>query len=64
MLTSAPGTLLPPPPLSSQAPGVGVGTPLSSQHQVQLLQQLLQQQTQQTQVAVAQVVLSPPPRAG
>lgn len=57
MLTSAPGTLLPPPPLSSQAPGVGVGTPLSSQHQVQLLQQLLQQQTQQTQVAVAQVHL-------
>lgn len=34
-----------------------MGTPLSSQHQVQLLQQLLQQQTQQTQVAVAQVLL-------
>uniref|UniRef100_A0A671FC87 Carboxyl-terminal PDZ ligand of neuronal nitric oxide synthase protein n=1 Tax=Rhinolophus ferrumequinum TaxID=59479 RepID=A0A671FC87_RHIFE len=57
MLTSAPGTLLPPPPLSSQAPGTGTGTPLSSQHQVQLLQQLLQQQAQQTQVAVAQVHL-------
>lgn len=57
MLTSASGTLLPPPPLSSQALGVGTGTPLSSQHQVQLLQQLLQQQTQQTQVAVAQVHL-------
>uniref|UniRef100_A0A671FCB5 Nitric oxide synthase 1 adaptor protein n=1 Tax=Rhinolophus ferrumequinum TaxID=59479 RepID=A0A671FCB5_RHIFE len=63
MLTSAPGTLLPPPPLSSQAPGTGTGTPLSSQHQVQLLQQLLQQQAQQTQVAVAQVLLSPSPRA-
>lgn len=63
MLTGAPGTLLPPPPLSSQALGVGTETPLSSQHQVQLLQQLLQQQTQQTQVAVAQVLFSPPPRA-
>lgn len=56
-LTGTPGTLLPPLPLSSQALGLGTGTPLSSQHQVQLLQQLLQQQTQQTQVAVAQVHL-------
>ncbi|XP_019516233.1 PREDICTED: carboxyl-terminal PDZ ligand of neuronal nitric oxide synthase protein-like isoform X3 [Hipposideros armiger] len=64
MLTSASGTLLPPPPLSSQALGVGTGTPLSSQHQVQLLQQLLQQQTQQTQVAVAQPGPAPTSRGG
>lgn len=45
-------------PSSSAKPaGLGAGTPLSTQHQMQLLQQLLQQQ-QQTQVAVAQVLLS------
>ncbi|XP_039695771.1 carboxyl-terminal PDZ ligand of neuronal nitric oxide synthase protein isoform X2 [Pteropus medius] len=54
VLTASPRTLLPP---TSQAPGLGTGTPLASGHQVQLLQQLLQQQTQQTQVAVAQVHL-------
>lgn len=61
VLTASPRTLLPP---TSQAPGLGSGTPLASRHQVQLLQQLLQQQTQQTQVAVAQVLppaLRPPP---
>ncbi|ELK16352.1 Carboxyl-terminal PDZ ligand of neuronal nitric oxide synthase protein [Pteropus alecto] len=57
VLTASPRTLLPP---TSQAPGLGSGTPLASGHQVQLLQQLLQQQTQQTQVAVAQVLLCPP----
>ncbi|XP_070252263.1 carboxyl-terminal PDZ ligand of neuronal nitric oxide synthase protein-like isoform X2 [Myotis yumanensis] len=51
--TASPQMPLPPP--CAQAPGVG--TPLSSQHQLQLLHQLLQQQQQQTQVAVAQVHL-------
>uniref|UniRef100_A0A8D0EDY9 Carboxyl-terminal PDZ ligand of neuronal nitric oxide synthase protein n=1 Tax=Salvator merianae TaxID=96440 RepID=A0A8D0EDY9_SALMN len=40
---------------SSQLPEVG--NSLTSQHQIQFLQQLLQQQQQQTQVAVAQVHL-------
>ncbi|XP_016065923.1 PREDICTED: carboxyl-terminal PDZ ligand of neuronal nitric oxide synthase protein-like isoform X3 [Miniopterus natalensis] len=51
--TASPRMLLP--PSCTQAPGMG--TPLSSQHQLQLLHQLLQQQQQQTQVAVAQVHL-------
>ncbi|XP_036198977.1 carboxyl-terminal PDZ ligand of neuronal nitric oxide synthase protein-like isoform X5 [Myotis myotis] len=51
--TASPRMPLPPP--CAQAPGAG--TPLSSQHQLQLLHQLLQQQQQQTQVAVAQVHL-------
>ncbi|XP_007458481.1 PREDICTED: uncharacterized protein C1orf226 homolog isoform X1 [Lipotes vexillifer] len=55
MLTASPRMLLP--SSSSKPPGLGVGTPLSTQHQMQLLQQLLQQQQQQTQVAVAQVHL-------
>lgn len=57
--TASPRMPLPPP--CAQAPGVG--TPLSSQHQLQLLHQLLQQQQQQTQVAVAQVLLSLLPAA-
>ncbi|XP_029085120.1 uncharacterized protein C1orf226 homolog isoform X2 [Monodon monoceros] len=55
MLTASPRMLLP--TSSSKPPGLGAGTPLSTQHQMQLLQQLLQQQQQQTQVAVAQVHL-------
>ncbi|XP_038204785.1 carboxyl-terminal PDZ ligand of neuronal nitric oxide synthase protein-like isoform X3 [Arvicola amphibius] len=55
MLTASPRMLLP--SASSKPPGLGAGTPLSTQHQMQLLQQLLQQQQQQTQVAVAQVHL-------
>nr|KAF6274342.1 nitric oxide synthase 1 adaptor protein [Pipistrellus kuhlii] len=51
--TASPRMPLPPP--RAQAPGAD--TPLSSQHQLQLLHQLLQQQQQQTQVAVAQVHL-------
>ncbi|XP_049565075.1 carboxyl-terminal PDZ ligand of neuronal nitric oxide synthase protein isoform X2 [Orcinus orca] len=52
VLTASPRMLLP--SSSSKPPGLGAGTPLSTQHQMQLLQQLLQQQQQQTQVAVAQ----------
>ncbi|XP_038269385.1 carboxyl-terminal PDZ ligand of neuronal nitric oxide synthase protein isoform X7 [Dermochelys coriacea] len=52
ILTASPKLLL---PSSSQLPDLG--TPLSTHHQMQLLRQLLQQQTQQTQVAVAQVHL-------
>ncbi|XP_030429118.1 carboxyl-terminal PDZ ligand of neuronal nitric oxide synthase protein isoform X1 [Gopherus evgoodei] len=52
ILTASPRLLL---PSSSQLPDPG--TPLSAHHQMQLLQQLLKQQTQQTQVAVAQVHL-------
>ncbi|KAM5293601.1 carboxyl-terminal PDZ ligand of neuronal nitric oxide synthase protein-like isoform 3-T3 [Glossophaga mutica] len=44
-----------PPPSSAQDPDAR--TPLPSRHQLQLLQQLLQHQQQQTQVAVAQVHL-------
>ncbi|XP_057584014.1 carboxyl-terminal PDZ ligand of neuronal nitric oxide synthase protein isoform X3 [Hippopotamus amphibius kiboko] len=59
MLTASPRMLLP--SSSSKPPGLGtgtgMGTPLSTHHQMQLLQQLLQQQQQQTQVAVAQVHL-------
>lgn len=51
ILTASPKLLL---PSSSQLPDLG--TPLSTHHQMQLLRQLLQQQTQQTQVAVAQVL--------
>ncbi|XP_036129014.1 carboxyl-terminal PDZ ligand of neuronal nitric oxide synthase protein-like isoform X2 [Molossus molossus] len=51
--SASPRMLLPPPCV----PAPGAGTPLSSQHQLQLLHQLLQQQQQQTQVAVAQVHL-------
>lgn len=36
---------------------VDVATPLSSQHQLQLLQERLEQQTQQTRAAVAQLFL-------
>lgn len=49
------------PPASAQDPDTR--TPLSSRHQLQLLQQLLQHQQQQTQVAVAQVLLSLLPTA-
>ncbi|XP_065265783.1 carboxyl-terminal PDZ ligand of neuronal nitric oxide synthase protein isoform X2 [Emys orbicularis] len=52
ILTKSPKLLL---PSSSQLPDLG--TPLSAHHQMQLLRQLLQQQTQQTQVAMAQVHL-------
>ncbi|XP_067388678.1 carboxyl-terminal PDZ ligand of neuronal nitric oxide synthase protein isoform X2 [Emydura macquarii macquarii] len=52
ILTASPKLLL---PSSAQLPDLGI--PLSAHHQLQLLQQLLQQQTQQTQVAVAQVHL-------
>ncbi|XP_030889831.1 carboxyl-terminal PDZ ligand of neuronal nitric oxide synthase protein [Leptonychotes weddellii] len=52
VLAASPRMLLP--SCSSKPPGWGPGTPLSSQHQMQLLQQLLQQQQTQTQVAVAQ----------
>ncbi|XP_074858961.1 carboxyl-terminal PDZ ligand of neuronal nitric oxide synthase protein isoform X3 [Carettochelys insculpta] len=52
ILTASPKLLL---PSSAQLPDLG--TPLSAHHQMQLLRQLLQQQTQQTQVAVAQVHL-------
>nr|XP_035959392.1 carboxyl-terminal PDZ ligand of neuronal nitric oxide synthase protein isoform X3 [Halichoerus grypus] len=55
VLAASPRMLLP--SCSSKPPGWGPGTPLSSQHQMQLLQQLLQQQQTQTQVAVAQVHL-------
>uniref|UniRef100_A0A8C8SI29 Carboxyl-terminal PDZ ligand of neuronal nitric oxide synthase protein n=1 Tax=Pelusios castaneus TaxID=367368 RepID=A0A8C8SI29_9SAUR len=52
ILTASPKLLL---PSSARLPDLG--TPLSAHHQMQLLQQLLKQQTQQTQVAVAQVHL-------
>uniref|UniRef100_A0A670IC51 Carboxyl-terminal PDZ ligand of neuronal nitric oxide synthase protein n=1 Tax=Podarcis muralis TaxID=64176 RepID=A0A670IC51_PODMU len=52
ILTASPEMLLP-----SSAQLSEPGTPLSAHHQRQLLQQLLQQQTQQTQVAVSQVHL-------
>ncbi|XP_034633998.1 carboxyl-terminal PDZ ligand of neuronal nitric oxide synthase protein isoform X2 [Trachemys scripta elegans] len=52
ILTASPKLLL---PSSSQLPDLG--TPLSAHHQMQFLGQLLQQQTQQTQVAMAQVHL-------
>ncbi|XP_043555766.1 carboxyl-terminal PDZ ligand of neuronal nitric oxide synthase protein isoform X2 [Chiloscyllium plagiosum] len=51
ILLATPKMLL---PSTSQLPS---GTPLSVHHQIQLLQQHLQQQQQQTQVAVAQVHL-------
>ncbi|XP_066548659.1 carboxyl-terminal PDZ ligand of neuronal nitric oxide synthase protein isoform X2 [Amia ocellicauda] len=51
ILLATPKMLL---PSSSQLPA---GTPLSVHHQIQLLQQQLHQQQQQTQVAVAQVHL-------
>ncbi|XP_048395000.1 carboxyl-terminal PDZ ligand of neuronal nitric oxide synthase protein isoform X2 [Stegostoma tigrinum] len=51
ILLATPKMLL---PSASQLPS---GTPLSVHHQIQLLQQHLQQQQQQTQVAVAQVHL-------
>ncbi|XP_035871054.1 carboxyl-terminal PDZ ligand of neuronal nitric oxide synthase protein isoform X3 [Phyllostomus discolor] len=50
---ASPRMLLPP----ASAPDPDPQTPLSSRHQLQLLQQLLQHQQQQTQVAVAQVHL-------
>ncbi|XP_045694516.1 carboxyl-terminal PDZ ligand of neuronal nitric oxide synthase protein-like isoform X2 [Phyllostomus hastatus] len=50
---ASPRMLLPP----ASAPDPDPRTPLSSRHQLQLLQQLLQHQQQQTQVAVAQVHL-------
>ncbi|KAB0391966.1 hypothetical protein E2I00_014551, partial [Balaenoptera physalus] len=56
MLTASPRMLLP--SSSSKAPGLGAGTPLSTQHQMQLLQQLLQQQQQQTQVQELELKLS------
>ncbi|XP_066896063.1 carboxyl-terminal PDZ ligand of neuronal nitric oxide synthase protein isoform X4 [Kogia breviceps] len=62
MLTASPRMLLP--SSSSKPPGLGAGTPLSTQHQMQLLQQLLQQQQQQTQVAVAQPGPAPTSRGG
>ncbi|XP_077616136.1 carboxyl-terminal PDZ ligand of neuronal nitric oxide synthase protein [Crocuta crocuta] len=55
MLAASPRMLLP--SCSSKPPGLGPGTPLSTHHQLQLLQQLLQQQQMQTQVAAAQVHL-------
>ncbi|XP_004403512.1 PREDICTED: uncharacterized protein C1orf226 homolog isoform 2 [Odobenus rosmarus divergens] len=57
MLAASPSPRMLLPSCSSKPPGWGPGTPLSSQHQMQLLQQLLQQQQTQTQVAVAQVHL-------
>lgn len=54
VLAASPRMLLP----AACSKPTGAGTPLSTHHQMQLLQQLLQQQTQQTQVAVAQVLLS------
>ncbi|XP_036879618.2 carboxyl-terminal PDZ ligand of neuronal nitric oxide synthase protein isoform X3 [Manis javanica] len=53
VLAASPRMLLP----AACSKPTGAGTPLSTHHQMQLLQQLLQQQTQQTQVAVAQVHL-------
>ncbi|KAI5127354.1 Carboxyl-Terminal Pdz Ligand Of Neuronal Nitric Oxide Synthase Protein [Manis pentadactyla] len=53
VLAASPRMLLP----AACSKPTGAGTPLSTHHQLQLLQQLLQQQTQQTQVAVAQVHL-------
>nr|XP_035959394.1 carboxyl-terminal PDZ ligand of neuronal nitric oxide synthase protein isoform X5 [Halichoerus grypus] len=62
VLAASPRMLLP--SCSSKPPGWGPGTPLSSQHQMQLLQQLLQQQQTQTQVAVAQPGPAPTSHGG
>ncbi|XP_027465932.1 carboxyl-terminal PDZ ligand of neuronal nitric oxide synthase protein isoform X4 [Zalophus californianus] len=64
MLAASPSPRMLLPSCSSKPPGWGPGTPLSSQHQMQLLQQLLQQQQTQTQVAVAQPGPAPTSHGG